>query len=85
MVAEGHWDSQKARRRETRTTRARGEVQGDREVKGDRQERGKDTEEIKDTGAPRREAEVQKVTSRCWVTDKKEVQEGRGLWVLEHR
>ena len=64
MVAEGHWDSQKASRRETRTTRASAEVQGDREVKGDRQERGQEGEEIKDTGAQRREEEVQVLGDR---------------------
>ena len=47
MVAEGHSDSQKARRGKERKTRARGEVQGDSEVKGDRQESRKDTEEAK--------------------------------------
>ena len=54
-MAEGHWDSQKASRMETRTMRASAEVQGDREVKGDRQDRGQEGEEFKDEGAQRRD------------------------------
>ena len=68
MVAEGHWDSQKASQRETRTTRASEEVQGDREVKGDRQERGEAMEEIQDTGIHRKGCTA---TGRRQVTDEK--------------
>ena len=58
MMAEGHWDSQRASQKETRTRRASAEGQGDREVKGDRQERGQGGEESEDAGAQRREDEA---------------------------
>ena len=58
IVAEGQGDSQKARRGKERTTRDRGEVQGDSEVKGDRQESRKDTEEVMQ-GADADTAEMQ--------------------------
>ena len=57
-MAEGHWDSQKASRKETRTTRASAEVQRDREATGDRPERQEETEEVQDIEISRREKEV---------------------------
>ena len=45
MMAEGHWDSQKASQKETRTRKSRPEVQGDR------QEKGQDGEGIEDEGS----------------------------------
>ena len=58
MMAEGHWDSQRASQKETRKRRASAEGQGDREAKGDSQERGQEGEEIEDAGAQMREDEV---------------------------
>ena len=53
MMAEGHWDSQTASQKETRTLRSRAEVQGDRGAR--RQEKCQEGEGIEDEGAQMRE------------------------------
>ena len=53
MMAEGHWDSQKASQKERRTLRSRAEVHGDRGAR--RQEKGQEGEGNKDEGAHMRE------------------------------